>query len=196
MSSYPRAIARWFHRLQGTSLPTKAWMHTMREIPLAEKKHIESAFAQFPSGVAAIAAVVDGAPVGLVATSFTVGVSFEPPQVLFAAQRSSRTWPVLARATRIGVSVLAQGHEQACYQLASRSGDRFAGLDIHTTASGALFLREAVMWLECRTSAIVPSGDHELVLLEVERVHADDEVEPLVYHGRAFRPLQQRAQLV
>lgn len=165
----------------------------MREIALHDRRHIESAFAQFPSGVAAIAAIVDGAPVGFVATSFTVGVSFDPPQVLFAAQRTSRTWPLLAQAERLGVSVLARGHEGACYQLASRSADRFAGLDVQTSPSGAVFLREAVMWLECETSVVLPSGDHELVLLNVHRLHAEHDAEPLVYQGRAFRPLQDRA---
>ncbi|WP_235038082.1 flavin reductase family protein [Microbacterium sp. 18062] len=153
------------------------------------RAEIESAFAGFPSGVAALAADVSGAPVGLVSTSFTVGVSFEPPQVLFSVQRSSRTWPTLRRAERIGVSVLARGHEAVCMQLASRSRDRFAGLDITRGEGGALLVSDAAMWLECSLHNELDSGSHTLVILTVERVHVGDGAEPLVYHHRGFRDL-------
>lgn len=161
----------------------------MRIMTIDARPEIEAAFADFPSGVAALAAVVDGSPTGLVSTSFTVGISFEPPQVLFSVQKSSRTWPVLRQAARIGISVLAQGHEAACLQLASRSRDRFAGLEVSEGAGGALFVGGAAMWLECRVHAEHDSGDHTLVVLEVEQLHVADDAEPLVYHRRAFRGL-------
>ncbi|WP_353807728.1 flavin reductase family protein [Agromyces sp. SYSU T00194] len=161
----------------------------MRTIPITERPMVESAFGAFPSGIAAITAVVDGEPVGFVSTSFTVGISFEPPQVLFSAQRGSRTWPVLRRAGRLGVSVLAQGHEAACMQLASRSRDRFAGLALTPGTDGALTLDGAVLTLECSVRAEIPSGDHDLVVLDVHDLAVTDDTEPLVYHGRAFRSL-------
>ena len=68
---------------------------------------IKQAFAQFPSGVAAFSAMVGFAPEVLVASSFTVGVSLEPPLVMFAVQKFSTTWPKLLRGLRLGVSVLA-----------------------------------------------------------------------------------------
>jgi flavin reductase (DIM6/NTAB) family NADH-FMN oxidoreductase RutF len=162
----------------------------MKSVPLDDTPLIQSAFAAFPSGVAAITAMVDGAPVGLVSTSFTVGVSFDPPQVLFSVQNSSRTWPVLRRATRLGISVLARGHEDACMQLASRSRDRFEGLELETTELGAIFLQDAVMWLDCEMEAEIAAGDHHIVVLAVRELTAGDGAEPLVYHGRAFRALE------
>ncbi|BDZ64154.1 flavin reductase family protein [Agromyces mangrovi Wang et al. 2018] len=161
----------------------------MRTVSLAERPMVESAFAAFPSGVAAITAIVDDVPVGFVSTSFTVGISFEPPQVLFSAQRGSRTWPVLRRAQRLGVSVLATGHEAACMQLASRSRDRFAGLALTHGTEGAVTIDGSVLTLECSVRAEVPSGDHDLVVLDVHDLSVSDDVEPLIYHGRAFRSL-------
>jgi len=162
------------------------WNTTMDARP-----QVEAAFAGFPSGVAALTATVEGEPIGLVATSFTVGVSFQPAQALFSVQRASRTWPVLRQAERIGVSVLARGHESTCMQLASRSRDRFAGLDVTEGVGGALFIDGAVMWLECRLSAEIDTGDHTLVVLEVERLRTADDAEPLIYHRRTFRELIQ-----
>ncbi|TQR79565.1 flavin reductase, partial [Mycobacterium hodleri] len=51
--------------------------------PLANLRHV---FAHVPSGVAAVSAIVDGVPVVLVASSFQVGISADPPLVLFSVQ--------------------------------------------------------------------------------------------------------------
>ena len=80
---------------------------------------VRSAFAAFPSGVAAIAAVVDGAPEVLVVSSFTVGVSLDPPLMLFAVQRSSETWPRLRRSLALGVSILGETHVESARTLAN-----------------------------------------------------------------------------
>jgi flavin reductase (DIM6/NTAB) family NADH-FMN oxidoreductase RutF len=155
---------------------------------------LRKAFGRFPSGIAALCAMVDGAPQGIVASSFTVGVSMDPPLVMFAVQNTSRTWPIVRTAGRIGVSVLGAGHDGVCRQIASKSGDRFAGLELHSTDDGALFLEEAALWLDCSVEQEVPAGDHHVVLL---RVHAltthDDAHEPLVFQGSAFRRLEQPA---
>ncbi len=150
---------------------------------------VRAAFGRFPSGIAALCAVVSGSPAGIVASSFSVGVSFDPPLVLFSVQNSSTTWPVLRRAQRIGVSVLGRGHAAACRQLASRRGDRFAGLDTHVVDSGALFLGGSALWLECEVMSETPAGDHRIVLLEVTSLKVEPEMEPLVYHAAEFREL-------
>lgn len=71
---------------------------------------LRSVFGRFPTGVTAVCAEVDGAPVGMAASSFT-SVSLSPPLVSVCVQNSSQTWPVLRRARRIGVSVLSEEHE-------------------------------------------------------------------------------------
>ena len=60
-------------------------------------------FGAFPTGVTAIAAFVDGTPVGLAASSFT-SVSLDPPLASVCIAKTSTTWPVLRRAERLGVS--------------------------------------------------------------------------------------------
>lgn len=151
---------------------------------------LRRAFSRFPSGIAALCAVIDGQPQGMVASSFTVGVSMDPPLVMFAVQNTSRTWPVLSSADRIGVSVLGSDHEGICLQIASKSGNRFAGLDLHTDESGAIFLDRAALWLECSVENVVPAGDHQVVILRVHgHASLDEAHEPLVFHGSAFRQL-------
>lgn len=150
---------------------------------------IKSAFGAFPSGVAALAAEIDGVKVGMVSSSFSVGVSFDPTMVMFSVQNSSTTWPVLKQAERIGISILASAHDEACYQLSSRTRDRFAGLDLHQPESGAIFVHDAAVWLECMIRSEVPAGDHHVVLLEVTAVRVGEGQDPLIYHGTRFRQL-------
>jgi flavin reductase (DIM6/NTAB) family NADH-FMN oxidoreductase RutF len=155
----------------------------------AAPANLRHAFARFPSGVAALAATVDGAQTGLVASSFTVGVSQDPPLVLFAVQNSSSTWPVLRAADRIGVSILADSHSVICRQLASKSGDRFAGLDLHHREGGAILIGGATLSMDCSVISETPAGDHAVVLLQVHDIHYTADIEPLVFHGSTFRQL-------
>lgn len=152
---------------------------------------LRQAFSHFPSGVAAFAAQVDGRLEGMVASSFSVGVSMDPPLVMFAIQNSSTTWPVLRAADRLGVSVMGAGHDAAVRQLASRDkAGRFAGLAIERSESGAVFVHDSPLWLECSIFGEIPAGDHHVVLLEVTALHDDETIEPLVFHASAFRHLR------
>ena len=150
---------------------------------------LRRAFGRFPSGVAALGAVVDGVKTGMVASSFSVGISFDPPMVMFSAQNSSSTWPVLRTSPRIGISILGDGHAEACYQLASRHGDRFAGLGTLERAGGALFVTDSALLLECEIVAETPAGDHSVILLEVKSLKVDADRPPLIYHGSKMRQL-------
>ena len=83
-------------------------------------------FAAFPTGVAAVAAMIDGEPTGLAANSF-VSVSLDPPLVSVCIGHTSTTWPAL-RTAAARISVLGAHQERASRQLSSRDGERFAGL--------------------------------------------------------------------
>jgi flavin reductase (DIM6/NTAB) family NADH-FMN oxidoreductase RutF len=150
---------------------------------------LRRAFASFPSGVTAIAAIRDGRPLGLAASSFTP-VSLEPPLVSVCIARTSTTWPVLRTVPRIGLSVLAQEHGQIARSLAGKGIDRFAGVSWERTPKGAVFVHGSALWLDCTRYEEVPAGDHDIVLLCVQRLWAYPDVPPLVFHGSKFRQLR------
>lgn len=159
--------------------------------PLSDDpEHMRSAMGRFPSGVAAICAIVDGHPVGMVVSSFSAGVSHSPPMVMFSVQNSSSTWPQLSAAPRLGVSVLGSDQSDACLQLASRSRDRFEGLSLAASERGAVLLDGATMWLECDVVSTTPAGDHEIIVMQVHGMCADPDRAPLVYHERRFHSLR------
>lgn len=143
--------------------------------------------AAFPTGVAAVAAIIDDEPAGLAASSF-VSVSLDPPLVSVCIGHTSTTWPVLRTAGRLGISVLGAHQETASRQLSSRDGERFAGLRWRSTDDGAVLLHEASAWFDCSIEREIPAGDHDIVLLRVHDLGASEAM-PLVFHGSAYRQL-------
>jgi len=152
---------------------------------------IRSAFGRFPSGVVALAGDTGGEPAVLVASSFTVGVSLHPPLVLFSARNESRTWPWLRRCCRIGVSLLSADQAELCRRLADHDrGVRFGDEPVERTPEGALLFPGAPLWLDCSVFGEIPAGDHRVVLLEVHQLWQDNALDPLIFHGSAFRRLE------
>ncbi|MEU6786127.1 flavin reductase family protein [Nonomuraea angiospora] len=70
-----------------------------------------------------------------------------------------------------------------------RSRETASRVALTATDDGAVFLHEAVAWMECSIHEVVPAGDHDLVLLKVEAAHVEPGVPPLVFHASGFHSL-------
>lgn len=149
---------------------------------------LRRAYGCFPSGVTAVCGLLDGAPIGMVASSFTA-VSLKPPLVSICVQDTSRTWPRLRVCPMLGVSVLAATHDATVQRLTAKEGDRFAGVEWDAAAGGAVLVHGATAWLGCSVQAEFPAGDHTIVLLRAHGQRAEPEAPPLVFHGSRFRTL-------
>jgi flavin reductase len=124
--------------------------------------------------IVVVSVAVAGECRGMTADSFAV-VSPESALVLVSVKVGSQTHRLLAAADGFAVSVLAAGQTVAATHFASRHRPagiaQFAGFRWHpATASGAPVLGEALSWLDCRTHATVPAGDHVIVLGEVVEI--------------------------
>ncbi|ORB57645.1 oxidoreductase [Mycolicibacterium rhodesiae] len=149
---------------------------------------LRQAFGCFPSGVTAFCGVRDGSPEGMAASSFTT-VSLDPPLVSVCVANTSSTWPKLAALQRLGLSVLADEHAPVARSLASKSADRFQGVDWTATESGAVFVHGATLWLECAPFKRIEAGDHEIVVLQITALAMYPDVSPIVFHRSGFREL-------
>jgi flavin reductase (DIM6/NTAB) family NADH-FMN oxidoreductase RutF len=173
-----------------TALPTA--LTTNQDL---DPRRLREAFGIFPTGVVAVAAEVDGQPVGLAASSFT-SVSLDPPLVSVGIALTSKTWPDLRRAGHLGVTVLADHHDLVCRQLAGAVEHRFDGVPYTVTDNGAVTLDEGLARFDTTVYREVDAGDHILVLLELHAVqHVDDASAstPLVFHRSGFGRLEQLA---
>ena len=146
---------------------------------------LRQAFGSFPTGVVAVAAEVDGEMIGLAASSFT-SVSLDPPLVSISLARTSKTWPDLRRAARLGLTVLADHHGPLCRQLAGRVDHRFDGVDVTVTEHRAVVIDDGLAKFETTVYREVAAGDHVLVLLELHAVDHSEASGPLIFHRSAF----------
>lgn len=149
---------------------------------------LRRAFGSFPSGVVAVAALEGDTPVGMTMSSFT-SVSLSPPLAAVCVQKESRTWPRLRACQRLGVSILARGHDDACLRLSSKNDDRFSGVTWEASANGSVFIQGAVAWLDCQSYGEIPAGDHQIILLTILAVTVEPGEGPLVFHASRFRSL-------
>ena len=149
---------------------------------------LRQAFGCFPSGVTAFCGLLDGVAEGMAASSFT-SVSLDPALVSVCVANTSSTWPKLATLDRLGLSVLADDHAPVARSLASKSGDRFSGVDWVATDSGAVFVHGATLWLECAPFKRIEAGDHEIVVLQIMALAMYPDVAPMVFHRSCFREL-------
>ncbi|MFH8447228.1 flavin reductase [Streptomyces sp. NPDC018026] len=134
----------------------------------------------YPSGVVAITGRnAEGAPVGMVATSFT-SVSLDPPLVAFLPMRTSTTWAALRETGAFCVNVLPAEQEHISRQLAAKGGDKFGGIAWRTETTGSPVLAGAVAWVDCTVSAVHEAGDHFIVVGLVEDLAIGEPASPLL----------------
>jgi flavin reductase (DIM6/NTAB) family NADH-FMN oxidoreductase RutF len=149
---------------------------------------LRQAFGAFPSGVTAFCGLINGVPEGMAASSFT-SVSLDPPLVSVCVANTSATWPKLAELEHLGLSVLANEHTTVARSLASKNGDRFAGVDWTSTDTGAVFVHGSTLWLECVPFKRIEAGDHEIVVLQIVALAVYPDVAPMVFHRSNFHGL-------
>ena len=135
---------------------------------------MRAAFGRFATGVAFVTADVDGAPHGLIVSTFTA-VSLAPPLVSFCPARSSLTWRRMRRAGRFAVHVLGADDGEFARRAAAPGAERFAEP-----------LPDPLAVIECDLEAEHPAGDHSIVVGRVTDLHLPAATDPLVYFAGGF----------
>jgi flavin reductase (DIM6/NTAB) family NADH-FMN oxidoreductase RutF len=165
-------------------------MNDERYLNGVDSAELRRVFGAFPSGVTAVAALVNDRPVGIAVSSFT-SVSLAPPLVSVCIARTSTTWPTLRLAARFGVSVFSGDQEVECRALSERRQDRFSGLAWRATADGAVLLEGVSAWLVCSIERQVQAGDHDIVVLHVHDLDASPNLKPLIFYASNLQRLGQ-----
>ncbi len=150
----------------------------------ADMRH---ALGGFATGLAAVAAEIDGDIIGMPVNSLQ-SVSLDPPLVSLSFAHTSTTWPVLRRAPRWGISVLSEDMMSTAHDLRRAADERFSGLPVYV-AKGAAFLRGALTRISAAPRSEMEAGDHTLVILDVLELERDESLTPLVFFNSRIRTL-------
>ncbi|MGW5646671.1 3-hydroxy-9,10-secoandrosta-1,3,5(10)-triene-9,17-dione monooxygenase reductase subunit [Saccharopolyspora sp. NPDC003752] len=142
----------------------------------------------FGTGVTVVTGTDGERPVGFACQSFAA-LSLDPPLVLFCPARTSRAWPVLERAGRFCVNVLAESQRPVSTVFGRSGDDKFAGLRWHPAPSGAPILDGVLTWIDCDIEAVHEAGDHYIAIGRVRSLGETDAGAPLLFYRGAYAGL-------
>lgn len=150
--------------------------------PSVGSNDFRQALGRLAAGVSVITTVDrDGRKLGLTATAVT-SVSLDPPLVLACIDNRSRTIEAIEDGARFIIHFLAADQAGLASQFASRSDDKYAGVDYQLTAEGCPRLAGVLASVECVTYAWYPGGDHTILIGRVVDVQtSDSDSAPLLY---------------
>lgn len=151
-------------------------------------------FRRHPAGVAVIAGWVGERPFGFSATS-VISVSAAPPIVAFSVQESSSSWPGLAAADTVVISLLSAAQADLSARFATRGIDRFAAGGWHRLPTGEPVITDAASWLRATVVERVRIGASYLVAVRVDATGGAEGSDPLVYLDRAYHRLDESSAL-
>src|SRR2546428_9772179 len=124
------------------------------------------AMSHFASGVTVVTTEHQGKPFGMTVASFA-SLSLHPPLVLVCIEKIVKTHDAIASAGKFGVSILSSEQEDISARFASRSEDKFSGIELHRGELGIPLITGALTTLECAVQSQVPGGDHSIFIGEV-----------------------------
>ena len=116
----------------------------------------------YPTGVCVVTSSDEGARYGMAVGSFT-SISLDPRLVGFFPDKSSTSWPRIARAGSFCVNILGEDQEAVCRAFAVSGGDKFDGVEWSPGITGSPLIDGSLATVECTLGAIYEGGDHELV---------------------------------
>jgi flavin reductase len=161
--------------------------------PEADPAAFRRAVGRFATGVCVLTAVERGLDQAMTANAFT-SVSLEPMLVLACVETDARFHDAVLAAGYWAVSVLDEQARPLSDWLASRGRPLHGQLDrvpFHRgRLTGAALIESSLAWLECRTEAVYPAGDHSIVVGQVIGVELGPEPnQPLIYFRSAYHKL-------
>jgi flavin reductase (DIM6/NTAB) family NADH-FMN oxidoreductase RutF len=139
---------------------------------------------QFISGVTVVTAMDGEKPRGLAVNAFS-SVSLDPPTVMVAVQRTSSTHDCLYRATHLAINILSADQLDVVGVFATKSDDKFAGLDWEPGPFGSPLIQRSAAQMEVEIRERLQTSTHTLFVCRVLHATASDR-HPMVYSAGRF----------
>jgi len=151
-----------------------------------DSRQFRTAMGQFCTGVTVITTTdEDDTPTGFACQSFAA-LSLDPPLVLFAPMKTSRSWPIVERAGKFCVNVLSTAQQEVSATFGSRRDDKFAKIGWERSPLGLPVIDHVLTWADCTVEQVVDGGDHYIV---IGRVHTLGEIlqdRPLLFYRGGY----------
>ncbi|MFF2661872.1 flavin reductase family protein [Kitasatospora sp. NPDC058032] len=163
----------------------------MRRHRPVEPQDVRAAARHWTTGVAVLTAR-DGDEVFAKTVSSFGTLSLDPPLVSVAVAAHSPLAAAVRDSGRFAVSVLSARQEAVGRRFATPGAGRALGMfttvPMRLEVTGAPVVDHCLAWFDCRLHAILPGGDHALLVGEVVATDGAPG-EPLLYHDGRYRAL-------
>ncbi|MCP4227230.1 MAG: flavin reductase family protein [Actinomycetia bacterium] len=151
--------------------------------PVIDPGDFRQTLGHFATGVTVVTAGGSNGPVGVAIGSFA-SISLDPPLVGFFLGTESGSWPQMEEVGHFCVNILRSDQQELCGLMASKSADKFAGVEsTPAPGTGAPILPGVLGVIDCRIDRVVETGDHNLIIGRVLHlgVIKDGDVGPMVF---------------
>jgi len=127
---------------------------------------VEAALDRIPYGVSVVTLGRGGVEAALTVSWFSQ-VSFDPPQLMIAIDRLHYSADFPGSTRNFVLNLLGEEGKRLAGHFSRESftdSDKLAKIASHPADSGAAILDDAVAWFDCEVVAMLPTGDHLLVI--------------------------------
>ncbi len=156
-----------------------------------EQQRFKAAARRFASGVTVVTTRDGHCVHGITASSFS-SLSLDPLLVAVAVDHRSRLIEFVESARVFAISVLARSQRELCQYFATpnrkRGVEHFEVAASYPVETGAPVLAGCIAYFDCRLHAILPGGDHRILVGEVVAA-GESGGEPLLYFEGCYHGL-------
>ena len=143
---------------------------------------LRAALARFATGVTIITAYNDDRSYfGMTVNSFT-SLSLAPPLVMWSIDQGSSLYNPFQYVNKFAVNVLSESQEAHCMQFASKSEDRFSGIELGIDSNCGPHIKGALSIFDCVVEQRHDAGDHQIIIGRVESLSYQDG-RPLIFYA-------------
>lgn len=155
----------------------------------ATPAEFRSVLSQWASGVSVVTSNDEGMLYGVTVSSFSA-LSLDPPLVLVCLANTNRIVSMIEQSGGFAVSILASDQIAASNYFA-RAGrlptPSFTEIAGEWSPMGQPVVSGAMAFMTCALHALLPQGDHTIVIGRVIDTRINEGKEPLLYWSRSYR---------
>jgi flavin reductase (DIM6/NTAB) family NADH-FMN oxidoreductase RutF len=125
------------------------------------------------------------APIGVTVSAFS-SLSLEPPLVLFCLGNETSSLASFRKFGRFAINILSEHQRDLSIRFASRTEDKWRGVEWDTWDSGVPILRHCLASMECSVIDTMDGGDHLIFIGRVDRLKHHEGGSPLIYFRGSY----------
>ena len=139
---------------------------------------------RFVTGVTVVTAMDGDHPRGLAVNAFA-SISLDPPTVMVCVQRTSSTYACLFRAAHLAINILSTDQLDVVQRFATKSDDKFSGLDWEPGRFGSPLLGRSSARMEVEIRERLQASTHTIFICRVVDAEVSERT-PMIYSAGGF----------